>query len=94
MALCVFASDTSSSWPVVLVHGLMGFVGEVLEKNYWGDVPEFLEENGATVLIAELSPTHESMCPAQQLYAQLKQWGYNKYHLICHSQGGKDARVI
>lgn len=89
-----FASDVNSSLPFVLIHGCLGFEGEILEKNYWGDLPGFLQERGAKVYIANLSAVNDSSVRGQQLYAQLKRWGHEKYHLIGHSQGGLDARYL
>lgn len=81
--------------PIVLVHGLFGFSGELpFERSYWGTWPSFLRKHGRTVYIATLSAAHSSEFRGEQLYEKLQEWGYDKYHLVGHSQGGKDIFYV
>lgn len=79
--------------PIVLVHGLLG--GNHLgARDYFGDIPQVLRDKGAIVFIAELEQTAPSTVRGKRLYRSLKKWGYEKYNLIGHSQGGIDARYV
>lgn len=79
--------------PIVLVHGMLG--GKHLGvQDYWGSIPKALRDHGATVYVAEVDQAAPSSIRAKRLYRQLKHWGHEKYHLIGHSQGGIDARII
>lgn len=88
-------TDARTSYPIVLIHGLFGYGDETtFLAGYWGDIPEFLRENGAQVYIAEVSQAHGVQRRGEQLYEQLLEWGHKRYNLIGHSHGGLDARYI
>ena len=88
-------SDGATRYPIVLVHGLMGF-DSILGVDYWYQIPTALRKAGATVLVAQVSAVNDNDVRGEQLLSQLKQWaaakGYKKFNLIGHSQGGPTAR--
>lgn len=94
LASASFAGEIATTHPFVLIPGLFGFDGEIFFKTYFGDIAAFLQEKGATVIIADLSPVHSTAYRAEQLYEQLKALDHEKYHLIGHSQGGLVARAF
>lgn len=93
--LATYSTDVKTKYPIVLIHGLFGF-GDHLSfiARYWGNLPDLLSEHGATVYIAEVSQAHMAELRGLQLYAQLIEWGHEKYNLIGHSHGGLDARFV
>ncbi len=100
LALSVFAANSQAisaqtQYPIVLVHGLLGF-DSVLGSDYFYKVPADLRANGAIVLVASVSAVNDNDIRGEQLLQQLKQWGaakgYKKFNLIAHSQGGPTAR--
>lgn len=87
--------DAATQYPVVLIHGLLGYSGELHSwARYWGDLPTFLRDHGAVVYEASLPQAHGIEDRGEQLAYQLDLWGHEKYHLIGHSQGGLDARYV
>ena len=88
-------TDGATKYPIVLVHGLLGF-DSILGVDYWYQIPTALRKAGATVLVAQVSAVNDNDVRGEQLLAQLKQWaaakGYKKFNLIGHSQGGPTAR--
>jgi triacylglycerol lipase len=84
-------------YPVVLLHGFFGFdsIGPV---DYFYGVADALKSSGATVLVSEVSAANTSSVRGEQLLAELQRWqaayGYAKFNLIGHSQGGIDARYV
>lgn len=95
MSFISSASEINILEPYVLIHGCLGFGGELpFKKTYWGDVPEFLQSKGFTVFVAHVSAVHDSEKRAEQLHEQLKAWGHEKYNLVGHSQGGLDACLL
>lgn len=84
-------------YPIVLVHGLMGF-SDVVGVDYFYRVAGDLRANGATVLVASLSAVNDNDVRGEQLLKQLQQWsaayGYTKFNLVGHSQGGTTARYV
>jgi triacylglycerol lipase len=93
------AADTydQTRYPVVLVHGLLGFdkIGPV---SYFYGVPSALRASGAVVYTPSVSATGSNEVRGEQLLAQLRQlkaaYGYTKFNLIGHSQGGPTARYV
>jgi triacylglycerol lipase len=88
-------TEARTQYPIVLVHGLMGF-DSILGVDYWYQIPGALRQAGATVLVAQVSAVHDNDVRGEQLLQQLKAWqaskGYRKFNLIGHSQGGPTAR--
>jgi triacylglycerol lipase len=91
------SSYAQTRYPIVLVHGLMGF-DDILGVDYFYQVPADLRANGATVLVAAVSAVNDNDVRGEQLLKQLKDWaaakGYTKFNLIGHSQGGPTARYV
>ena len=93
----VEAGSTATRYPIVLVHGFMGFK-EILGVDYFYEVPELLRKNGAKVYVAAVSEVNSSSVRGEQLLQQMKQWaakdGIKKFNLLGHSQGGPTARYV
>lgn len=91
------ADYTKTRYPVVLSHGLFGFanVGPV---DYWYGIPSALRDGGATVFVTAQSAANSSEVRGEQLLAQLLQlkaaYGYTKFNLVGHSQGGQSIRYV
>lgn len=96
-ATTVTSHTAETRYPIVLVHGLMGF-DNILGIDYWYRIPDALRKAGATVLIAEVSAVNDNDTRGEQLLQQLKSWqaakGYTRFNLIGHSQGGPTARYV
>jgi triacylglycerol lipase len=88
---------TQTKYPIVLVHGLLGFdaIGPI---NYWYNIPQALQSGGATVFISQESAVNSSEVRGEQLLQELRQlqaaYGYQKFNLIGHSQGGQTVRYV
>jgi triacylglycerol lipase len=87
----------STQYPIVLVHGFMGFK-EILGVDYFYQVPDALRKSGAKVYVAAVSEVNSSEVRGEQLLQQMKQWaaadGVKKFNLVGHSQGGPTARYV
>jgi len=61
---------TQTRYPVVLVHGLLGFdaIGPV---NYWYGIPSALRSGGATVYVSQESASNASEVRGEQLLDHL-----------------------
>jgi len=101
-ALCAPAAQAADTYaqtryPVVLVHGMLGFdaIGPV---DYFYGVPAALRSSGATVYTPAVSALESSEARGEQLLAQLRQlkaaYGYTKFNLIGHSHGGPTIRYV
>lgn len=93
------AADTyaQTKYPVVMVHGLLGFdaIGPI---DYFYGVPSALRNSGATVFTPNVSQANSTELRGEQLLKQLRgfkaQYGYTKFNLIGHSHGGSTARYV
>lgn len=92
----------ASCEPIVLMHGIAGFkeidpFGLPLLEYFTG-VPQFLGEMGYRVFAPEVAPFDDPVDRARQWLSKidniLEQTGEKKVHLVAHSQGGLDARVL
>jgi triacylglycerol lipase len=88
---------TQTKYPVVLVHGLLGFdaIGPI---NYFYGVPSALRSGGAKVFTPEVSQSNSTEVRGEQLLKQLQElkakYGYAKFNLVGHSHGGNTIRYI
>jgi triacylglycerol lipase len=83
-------------YPVVLVHGMMGFES-VFGMSYWYDLVPRLKAHGVEVFTPAVSSFNDSELRGAQLLPQVEaiaraQGG--KVHLIGHSQGSQTARYV
>lgn len=104
LALCAGAFPASADdytktrYPVVLVHGLFGFdaIGGVYD--YWFGIPQALRSGGAKVHVAQVTAANSNEVRGEELIDQLETlqalYGYSKFNLIGHSQGGPTARYV
>lgn len=87
---------TQTRYPIVLVHGLFGFDQLFNSIDYWYGITDGLRSGGATVYVAEVSQLGSDITRGNQLIAQLENlqavYGYSKFNLIGHSQGGLTIR--
>lgn len=91
-------SDAAATkYPVVLVHGFMGF-DDALGIDYFYGIPRALRNQGVQVFVARVSPVNSSEVRGEQLrrYVQsvLAYTGAQKVNLIGHSHGGPTARYV
>lgn len=97
MAGAAQAQYTQTQYPVVLVHGMLGFesIGPI---GYFYGVPQALRAGGATVFTPAVSALESSEARGEQLLSYLQQlraaYGYTKFNLIGHSHGGPTARYV
>ncbi len=88
---------TQTQYPVVLVHGFLGFdnIGPI---NYWYGIPAALREGGAVVYVTQQSAANSSELRGEQLLKQLLELkrvhGHAKFNLIGHSHGGQTVRYV
>lgn len=81
-------------YPILLVHGV--FFRDFETVNYWGRIPEQLEQNGARIFYGEHHSAQSIEHSAQELTERIKaivaQTGCKKVNIIAHSKGGLDCR--
>lgn len=92
------ASTTAQTkYPIVLVHGFMGFK-DIIGVDYFYQVPSDLRKNGAKVYVAAVSQVNSSELRGEQLLQQMRAWaardGIKKFNLMGHSQGGPTSRYV
>jgi triacylglycerol lipase len=92
------AQSTATRYPVVLVHGLFGFDSTLITGDYFYGIVSDLRRNGATVLVPEVPAVNSNEVRGEALLAALKRYqaayGYTKFNLIGHSQGGPTTRYV
>ncbi len=90
-------ASARTQFPIVLVHGLLGW-DNILGLEYWYQIPAALRQSGAVVLVAKVSAVNDNDVRGEQLLQQLQAWraayGYRKFNLIGHSQGGPTVRYV
>ncbi|MEC7548259.1 MAG: triacylglycerol lipase [Pseudomonadota bacterium] len=86
---------TETKYPIVLVHGFLGFE-QLVGVDYWYKIPETLQQDGAEVFIATVSNTNYPEVRGEQLIEQIEEvlaiTGAEKVNLIGHSHGGPTTR--
>ncbi|OYU44454.1 MAG: lipase, partial [Burkholderiales bacterium PBB4] len=91
------AGYTQTKYPIVLVHGLLGFdnIGPV---EYFYGIPSALRADGARVYTVQVSAANSTEVRGEQLLTQVKQilaaTGAAKVNLMGHSHGGPTARYV
>ncbi len=96
-ALTAADTYTQTKYPVVLVHGLLGFdaLGPV---QYFYGVPAELRRSGATVYTASVSQSNSTEVRGEQLLKELQtlkaKYGHTKFNLVGHSHGGNTSRYV
>lgn len=89
---------TKTRYPIVLCHGMFGFVHLAGVFDYWYGVPEALRAGGAEVYLTQVAPLASSRDRGEALIAQIERIvaisGKPKVNLIGHSQGGIDIRYV
>jgi triacylglycerol lipase len=84
-------------YPIILVHGFSGFT-DLGPMDYFFGIKELYEEQGADVTTPALPPYNDPAERARVLADvidhTLSRTGRAKVHLIGHSQGGIDSRVV
>ncbi len=89
-----------TKYPVVLVHGFIGFDNIAGVVNYFYQIPGALEKEGAKVFIASVNPSQTTEYRGEELNKQLDAWKaaapwyapIRKFNLIGHSHGGPTVR--
>ena len=85
-----------TKYPVVLVHGFIGFDSILGVVNYFYQIPGALRNEGATVYIASVNPSQTTEYRGEELSKQLDAWKakdkVTKFNLIGHSHGGPTVR--
>ncbi len=91
---------TETKYPMVLVHGSMGFDKALflgfLPADYWPDIPSEVMRSGGTVYVAQVSAVSSPETRGEQLIRELEiisaLTGHKKFNLIGHSAGGPTTR--
>lgn len=84
----------ATKYPVLLVHGV--FFRDFRFFNYWGRIPEELENNGAKIFYGN-QPSAASVADCalylkNRILEILSETGAKKVNIIAHSKGGLDCR--
>ncbi|GIX35716.1 MAG: lactonizing lipase [Lysobacteraceae bacterium] len=89
---------TATRYPIVLVHGLLGFDSLLGVYDYWYGMPSALRSGGARVYVANVSASHYTEVRGEQLIRDLDRlravYGHAKFNLIGHSHGGPTIRYV
>jgi len=86
LILIISSLFAQNNYPIVLVHGFVGWgPEEMVGYKYWGgfwDIEEYLEEQGFTVITVSIGPVSSNWERAVEIYYQLKggQVDYGKNH--------------
>lgn len=92
------SSYGATQYPVILVHGFLGWNQLASSLDYFFGVPQTLMSNGADVFTTKTSSVNSSEVRGEQLLKQVNYitaiTGAKKVNLIGHSQGGLDSRYI
>ena len=97
-AVAAEAGYTATKYPIVLVHGLLGF-DSILNGflDYWYKIVPDLRAGGAQVYATEVSGLNTTEERGEQLVKQVQYIlaaGAKKVHLIGHSHGGPTIRYV
>ena len=82
--------------PIVLAHGMLGlaqaFIQDLQLADYFKGIPEWLKENGCTVITPQVEGIGSIKTRAASLKRQIIEATDEPVHIIAHSQGGLDSR--
>lgn len=88
----------ATKYPIVLVHGFLGWNRLASSLDYFNGVPQTLMRGGANVFSTKTASVNSSEVRGEQLLTQIKYitaiTGSAKVNLTGHSQGGLDSRYI
>jgi triacylglycerol lipase len=88
---------TRTRYPVVLVHGLLGF-DQIGPVNMFYGIPSALASGGATVYVTQQPAANSAAVRGEALLANLRAlqaaYGHAKFNLVGHSMGGLDVRYV
>ena len=91
------AGYTQTKYPIVLVHGFLGFES-VGPLEYFYGITSALCSGGANVYVTTVSAANSTEVRGEQMLTQVKQilavTGAAKVNLIGHSHGGPTARYV
>lgn len=91
-------SYAKTKYPIVLAHGLGGFDELFGVYEYWFNIPDYMEDKGATVFVTTVSQLNSTEARGEQLIDQIETitaiTGKPKVNLIGHSHGGLDVRYV
>lgn len=84
----------ATKYPILMVHGV--FFRDFRYLNYWGRIPEALQNNGAKIFYGN----HQSAAAVAQsgreisdrILQIIRETGCEKVNIIAHSKGGLDCR--
>ena len=85
-----------TKYPFVMVHGI-GF-RDLKYFNYWGRIPQILEQHGAKIYYGHQNAwgtiENNAQAVARVIDRALEENGCNKVNIIAHSKGGLDCRYL
>ena len=91
------AGYTQTKYPLVMVHGFLGFES-VGPLEYFYGITSALRSGGANVYVTTVSAANSTEVRGEQMLTQVKQilavTGAAKVNLIGHSHGGPTARYV
>jgi triacylglycerol lipase len=89
---------TQTRFPIVLVHGLLGFDSVLGVYDYWYGIGNDLRAGGARVYTASVSASNFTEVRGEQLIRDLDRLraihGHARFNLIGHSHGGPTIRYV
>lgn len=91
------AGYTQTKYPIVMVHGFLGFES-IGPLEYFYGITSALRSGGANVYVTTVSAANSTEVRGEQMLTQVKQilavTGAAKVNLIGHSHGGPTARYV
>jgi len=91
------ASYTQTKYPIILVHGMLGW-DSIGPYEYFFGIPGALQRDGVQVYVAQVSAVNSTEVRGEQLLTYVKQvmavTGAKKVNLIGHSHGGPTVRYV
>lgn len=85
-----------TKYPLFLVHGV--FFRDYKYFNYWGRIPEELEQNGGVIYYGNHQSASSVEDSSKELFNRIKniieETGCEKVNVIAHSKGGIDSKYL